>query len=81
MSLDQVMRVYQEAIDPTAGEGPGACWWASVQAELEAVIAAPTVAAAAPIIAWWHHDWRNVADTPARAAGRVRRVARKVVHG
>lgn len=81
MSLDQVMRIYQQAIDPAATEGYGASWWASVQAELEAVIAAPTVAVAASIIDWWHHDWRAVADTPARAAGRVRRVARKVVHG
>lgn len=81
MSLDLVMRVYQEAIDPAAGEGNGTSWWESVRAELEAIIAAPTASAAASIIAWWHHDWRDVSDTPVRAAGRVRRVAKKIGHG
>lgn len=52
MTRDQAMLIYQRAIDETAGAGEGAAWWANVQAELEAVITAPTTAAAADVIAW-----------------------------
>jgi hypothetical protein len=73
------MLTYQRAIDKTAGAGEGAAWWATVQAELEAVIAAPTTAAAADVIVWWHHVWKDVGDTPARAASRIRRHAASVL--
>ncbi len=29
------------------------------------------------VIAWWHHDWCTVADTPLKAAQRIRSSARK----
>jgi len=71
MTLDQTMLIYQRAIDKTAGAGEGEARWLEVQAELEAVIAAPTTAAAAEVIAWWHRIWKDVNDTPARAVGRI----------
>ncbi|MFK3741654.1 hypothetical protein [Massilia sp. TN1-12] len=79
LTLDQTMLIYQRAIDRTAGASEGAAWWAEVQAELEAVIAAPTTAAAAALIAWWHQVWKDVGDTPARAASRIRRHAASVL--
>ena len=79
ITLDQAMLIYQRAIDSTAGAGEGAAWWSEVKVELEAVIAAPTTAAAADIIAWWHRGWKDVGDTPARAAGRIRRHAVSVL--
>jgi len=72
------MLIYQRAIDKTAGAGEGAAWWEEVQAELEAVIGAPT-AAAADLIAWWHQVWKDVGDTPAHAASRIRRHASSVL--
>ena len=79
LALDQAMLIYQRAIDKTAGAGEGAAWWTEVQAELEAVIATPTTMAAADVIAWWHQVWHDVGDTPARAAGRIRRHAASVL--
>lgn len=79
LSRDQAMLIYQRAIDRSAGDGEGAAWWTEVQVELEAVIAAPSAAAAADIIAWWHQVWKDVGDTPARAAGRIRRYAASVL--
>lgn len=79
LTLNQAMLIYQRAIDKTAGAGEGAAWWAEVQVELEAVIAAPTTAAAAGVIAWWHQVWNDVGDTPARAASRIRRHAASVL--
>jgi len=52
LTLDQAMLIYKRSIDQTAGAGAGIAWWAEVQAEWEAVIAAPTTAAAAGVIAW-----------------------------
>lgn len=79
LTLDQAMLIYHRAIDRSAGAGEGAAWWTEVQAELEAVIAAPTAAAAADIIAWWHQVWKDVGDTPARASSRIRRHAASVL--
>lgn len=79
MAPEQVMLIYQRAIDPTVGPGEGASWWGRVQREIEAVVAAPSAAAAAGVIAWWHHDWRDVGDTPLRAAGRIRTQARRML--
>lgn len=79
LTRDQTMLIYQRAIDKTAGAGEGADWWAEAQTELEAVITAPTTAAAAGVIAWWHQVWKDVGDTPARAAGRIRRHAASVL--
>jgi hypothetical protein len=79
LTLDQAMLIYQCAIDKTAGVGEATAWWAEVQAELEAVIAAPTAATAANVVAWWHQVRKDVGDTPARAAGRIRRHATSVL--
>ncbi len=79
LTLDQAMLIYQRAIDKTADAGEGAAWWAEVQAELEAVIAAPTTAAAAGVIDWWHQVWKDVGDTPGKAASRIRRHAASVL--
>lgn len=79
LTRDQAMLIYQRAIDKTAGAAEDAAWWASVQVELEAVIAAPTIRAAAEVISWWHQVWDEVADTPAQAAGRIRRHALSVL--
>lgn len=79
LTLDQAMLIYQRAIDSSVGAGEDAAWWTEVQAELEAVIAAPTPAAAADVIAWWHQVWKDVGDTPARAASRIRRHAASVL--
>ena len=79
LTLDQTMLIYQRAINSSADAGEGAAWWAEVQAELEAVIAAPTTGAAAGVIAWWHQVWKDVGDTPARAASRIRKHAASVL--
>ena len=78
-TLDQTILIYQRAIDKTAGAGEGAAWWTEVKAELEAVIAAPSTAAAAEVIAWWHRVWKDVNDTPGRAASRIRTQAARVL--
>lgn len=79
LTREQALLIYQRAIDETAYAGEGEDWWANVQAELEAVIAAPTTAAAAGVIAWWHQVWKDVGDTPVRAASRIRRHAASVL--
>ena len=75
------MAIYHHAIDAAAGSDEGDAWWSAVHAELEAVIAAPDVRSAAGVIAWWHHDWRDVGDTAARAAQRIRRAAAHLYRG
>lgn len=81
MNFDQVMTIYREAVDPTATAAEGMDWWRDVQAEVIAVVAAPTKAAAATIIAWWksEYEWAQCGDTPAGAAGRIRQVAKTVL--
>lgn len=79
MTREQAMLIYRQAIDGAADAGEGEAWWQAVQAELEAVIAAPTAAAAGATIAWWHTAWREVGDTPVRAAGRIRRHAARIL--
>jgi len=79
LTPNQAMLIYQRAIDKKAGAGEGSAWWAEVRAELEAVIEALTTAAAAGVIAWWHQVWKDVGDTTARAASRIRRHASSVL--
>jgi len=52
-----------------------------VQAEIEAVITAPTKTAAGAIIAWWksEYEWAQSGDSPVRAAGRIRQAAKTVL--
>jgi hypothetical protein len=80
MRQDQAIQIYQSAVDPTMGAEQGAQWWEDVSAELDAVIAAPDSVGAAGIIAWWHHDWSMVGQTPKRVAGRIRRQAARVLN-
>lgn len=53
-------------------------WWEAVGAEIPAVISAPTAKVASMVIAWRHHDWSTVADTPLKAAQRIRSSAQKL---
>ena len=64
-----------DGIDAGASDGESGAWWAAVADELRRVIAAPDARAASEIIAWWHHDWSAVSETPQRAATRIRRAA------
>lgn len=80
MRQDQAIQIYQGAVDPTMGAEQGAEWWGEVSAELDAVVSAPDTATAAGIIAWWHHDWSTVGQTPQRVAGRIRRQASRVLN-
>jgi hypothetical protein len=69
------MLIYQCAIDANVDAGEGADWSAQVQAELEAVIAAPTTGAAAEVIAWWLRAGAISAIRRRRLRGRIRRHA------
>lgn len=81
MSVDLaiVKSIYRQAIDSGAHDAEGEAWWAEVAAEMQAVIDAPSIAAAAQVIAWWHHDWASVGDTAACAARRMRSAASRLV--
>ncbi|MBX9755584.1 MAG: hypothetical protein K2X80_12590 [Pseudomonadaceae bacterium] len=78
LTLEQGMAIYRHAVDQTAGPEQGSDWWQDVLAELRRVLAAPSAAAAAEVIAWWHNDWAIVDDTAVKAARRIRRVATKL---
>lgn len=73
------MVIYNEAIEKTSPATNGLDWWLQVQREVTAVVAADTNKNAGAIIDWWHHNWRNVGDTPTRAAGRIRRAAARLI--
>jgi len=79
LSVEQVKAIYRAAIDAKASDAEGAAWWAEVGAEVRAVLAAPNTAAAAALLAWWHADWRQVSDSPARAAQRLRRAGARAL--
>lgn len=75
LAIDTVKAIYRRAIDEKASDGEGDAWWACVAVEVAAVVRATNAVAAASIIAWWHHDWCRVGDTPKAAATRIRRAA------
>jgi hypothetical protein len=77
--LELVMKVYEEAVEKTCPAAHGRDWWLQVQREITAVVAAKTNRDAAEVIDWWHHNWRDFNDTPTRAAGRIRRVAARLM--
>lgn len=77
MTTDEAKRIYREAIDATAGNAHGEDWWAAVAREMRDVCAAASIAAAADVIEWWHHDWSTVHDTAKAAAKRIRAAAKK----
>lgn len=81
MKMDKAMTIYCGAIDPTATAAEGPEWWLEVQAEMELVMAAPTKAAAATVFARWksEHDWAQFGDSPVRAAGSIRKMAKTVL--
>ncbi|BCQ28561.1 hypothetical protein NK8_82730 (plasmid) [Caballeronia sp. NK8] len=76
ISIEQAKTIYREAIDRMASDGESASWWEEVTAAVEEVASARTERDAAAVIAWWHHDWSLVSDTPAAAVRRIRRAAR-----
>lgn len=76
IALDTAKAIYRNAIDPRASDGEGAAWWNEVAGELRDVLSAGSLSAAATVIAWWHHDWTQVSDTPRDAAKRIRETAR-----
>ncbi|WP_321944800.1 hypothetical protein [Burkholderia cenocepacia] len=76
ISLDEAKAIYRQAIDSRASNGEGPAWWDEVADEIRDVVAARTIAVAADLIAWWHHDWTCINDTPRRAATRIRDAAR-----
>ncbi|BCN13334.1 hypothetical protein RPSD_52190 (plasmid) [Ralstonia solanacearum] len=78
ISLDMAKVIYRRAIDENASDREGSDWWAAVAAEVIAVIQAESVAAAAKVIEWWHHDWSQVGDTAKAAAKRIRSAARAI---
>lgn len=77
--LELVVKVYEEAIEKTSPAANGRDWWLQVQREITEVVAARSNVEAAQVIDWWHHNWRDFNDTPVRAAGRIRRVAAKLM--
>lgn len=76
ITIDTAKAVYRKAIDPRASDGEGAAWWDEVADEVRDVIAARSLADAAAVIEWWHHDWTEVSDTSRDAARRIREAAR-----
>lgn len=78
ITLNEAKAIYRAAVDPAAGDGEGETWWTAVATELAAVIRANSVATAGQVIAWWHHDWTAVGDSPRAAARRIRRAARQI---
>lgn len=78
--LEAAKAIYRHAIDTGASDGEGEAWWAAVADEVNQVVSAKDAATAAAVIAWWHHDWSQVADSPKAAAARIRRAARSKVH-
>jgi hypothetical protein len=79
MDMNQTIAIYRQAIDQTARIDEGAEWWVEVQAEMIAVVNAPSLASASSVIEWWHHDWTTVRDSARAAAGRIRRAAKGVL--
>jgi hypothetical protein len=63
--------IYRRAIDSRARDDELTAWRQAVETEIDSVIAAPTVEAAAALIAWWHYDWTQFGDTPEAAAARI----------
>lgn len=78
LSLDHVKAIYRSAVDPRASYAESAAWWDEVADEMRDVVAARTIADAAQVIEWWHHDWASVADTARDTAKRIRQAAREL---
>ena len=74
--LAAIKEIYRTAINADVSNEESVVWWEEVAIEIRHVIAAPTDAAAANIIVWWHADWSMISDTPLAAAARLRDAAR-----
>ncbi|WP_265583822.1 hypothetical protein [Chitinimonas koreensis] len=72
-------QIYRQAIEP-AQDGNGEAWWQEVSIEVHAVVSAATLDAAAKVIEWWHSEerWREICDSPRKAARRIQRAAAKL---
>lgn len=77
--LELVQAIYQEAVEKTCPVANGHDWWLQVQQEVTDVGAAKSNREAGEIIDWWHRNWTPFNDTPTRAAGRIRRVAARLM--
>lgn len=78
ITLTVAKEIYRNAIDTRASDAEGPAWRSQVADEMHDVIAARTLADAARLIEWWHHDWTMVSDTPRSAAKRIREAARAI---
>lgn len=76
VSIDRAKMIYRFAIDARACDAEGDAWWQEVQHEVSRVLGARSLSDAADVIAWWHHDWSCVGDTPRAAAKRLRTAGR-----
>lgn len=76
MHTDIAKAIYRRAVDASASDCESDRWWSDVADELRRVVEAQDDRAGAAVIAWWHHDWSTVSDTPLRAAKRIRRAAK-----
>ncbi|WP_321966974.1 hypothetical protein [Burkholderia cepacia] len=79
ISEEAAKTIYRRAIESRASDGEGSHWWLEVTDEVKQVVAAKTITVAALIIAWWHHDWAMVNDSPRAAAVRIRRAAKEIL--
>lgn len=80
ITINEAKTIYRAAVDAAARDSEGDEWWLAVATEVSAVLSADSVATAGRVIAWWHHDWSAVGDSPRAAAGRIRRAARQITH-
>lgn len=78
LTVEQAKQVYRAAIDSAAREDEGVEWWAAVVDAVRKVCAAKSAKAASTVIAWWHHDWSCINDTPRAAAQRIRAAAKAI---
>jgi hypothetical protein len=78
-SLDVIKAIYRQAVDATVSDSESPMWWNDVAIEMREVVSAPTAREAARVIAWCHHDWTCVSDTPLAAARRIRQTARSLI--
>lgn len=76
LSMERAKAIYRAAVDLRASDAEGESWWGAVRTEMAQVLSARTVAEAAAAIAWWHHDWSMVSDSPRDAAKRIRFAAK-----
>lgn len=80
LTIEEVKTIYRQAIDPGAHDLWGEDWWSAVAEEVVLVVSAPSAAAGAKAIEWWHWNWSQVGDSAIEAARRLRRAAATQCH-